>query len=101
MKQNLLSHGNRNRNGDSNRVILVNYILKSIHHLNLRYSITCQFGNAVITVDPNSNPSSYDQVYPNFRLDEGSYNDYPFDEYNADATAWCYFDATVANSRVS
>lgn len=66
----------------------------------LRYTITCQFGNAVITVDQNSNPSSYDQIYPNFRLDEGSVNNYPFDVYAADATAWCYFDATVANSRV-
>lgn len=65
-----------------------------------RFSITCQFGNAVISVGPDSNPSAYEQVYPNFRLDTGSYNAYPFDAYSADATSWCYYDATAVNAKV-
>ena len=63
--------------------------------------MTCQFGNAVISVGPNSLPSDYDQIYPNFRLDSGSYNAYPFDKYSAEATAWCYYDATAVNALVS
>ena len=63
-------------------------------------TVTCQFGNAVISVGPKSTPSDYDQIYPNFRLDSGSYNAYPFDKYSAEATAWCYYDATAVNALV-
>lgn len=71
-----------------------------IAYLLFRFTITCQFGNAVISVGPNSSPSAYDQIFSNFRLDTGSYNAYPFDAYAADATAWCYYDATAVNAMV-
>ena len=64
-------------------------------------TVTCQFGNAVISVGPKSLPSDYDKIFPNFRLDSGSYNAYPFDKYSAEATAWCYYDATAINSLVN
>ena len=64
-------------------------------------TVTCQFGNAVISVGPKSLPSDYDKIFPNFRLDSGSYNAYPFDKYSAEATAWCYYDATAINAVVS
>ena len=64
------------------------------------FSIVCQFGNAVIQINPATfNPSQYVQLLPNggLQLTYGSNNAYPFDIYRADAGAWCYYDATLAN----